>query len=129
MEQPPRGNWTLFDMWGINYDYSYGMYNLSETGEDPTKGRTFLIGSSFADNLPEGQLLIRAWGGRKRIWELLFYRVRATKFSLTLSRNEYQTFSLTVPAIMNPACTDPVKGPDGLVVAIRSFEEDITKLA
>jgi hypothetical protein len=129
IEQEPRGNWSVFDLWGINYEYQYGAYNLSSTGANPTQGRTFHLGSAFVDNLPEGQILLRAWGGPKRILEWEFYRIRASKFSMTLSKNEYQTFSLTLPTMVNPSYTHATYGPDGLVVSMRSFEKDITKLS
>jgi len=127
--QEPIGNFSIFDMFGIVYEYQYGAYNLSSVGANPSEGRTFHIGSALVDNLPEGQILLRAWGGPKRIVEWEFYRVRASKFSLTLSKNEYQTFSLTVPTMVNPSYTHATYGPDGLVVSFRSFEKDILKLS
>jgi len=123
VNQSPKGNWSMFDMFGINYYYEYGAHDL-----DDKLTRSYLIGSSFADNIPEGQILLRAWGGPSKVTEWEFFRIRATKFSLTYTKTEYQTFSLNVPAMLNPAYMHPIYGPDGLVVAFRDFIDTITKL-
>jgi len=122
-EQYPHGTFNFFDFFGINYEYQYGAYNLSNY-----QARAYHVGPSSINEAPEGMLLIRSYGGsRNRCVEFEFYRVRATEFECNMNKGSFWLMNISVKPMANPAYT-ATNDPEGLLFTFRDFPQKIKNL-
>lgn len=122
-DQYPQGNWNFFDLFSINYAYQYGAYNLSTY-----QARTYHVGPTAITGAPEGQLLLRTFGGSpNRCVEIEFYRVKASDLEFPLNKGAFWLMNVTVQPIVNPAYTQG-ENPEGLIYSLRDFPQQIKNL-
>lgn len=120
--QYPQGNWDFFDLFGLNYVYQYGAYNLSSY-----QARAYHVGPSTIHAAPEGQLLLRTFGGSpNRVLEMEFHRVRATDFEFPLNKTNFWTMAISFIPMTNPAYT--YAGAEGTVYTFRDFWQTLPNL-
>lgn len=118
----PPGSWSFFDLFGIIYEYQAGAYNLSTY-----QARAYHMGPSVINAKPEGQFLIRAYGGgRNRCVEIEFYRVVSSDFDFPLNKTSFWLMTINLHPLVNPGYA--YAGPEGTVFTFRDFPQNIRNL-